>query len=409
MTLGRLWAKNIFDNIAAVPGLVASGGVAPLPRFPGVTAVCGAGPSLEIALPFLAANRSLVSIVACDTSLGTLLSANVVPDLVVCLEAQAYNLADFTPLGKRPVQLAADFSSHPATLRSVLGLKHLTLVHITNSRFLDRVAGFASSAGLPVFTMPPLGSVGVHAARIARELSAGPVLAFGLDFSFEVGKTHARGSPSISAEERRIRRLDRWPAQYAATFRRRASPAPCAPLPGGRALVSDPLLLAYAGLLSEVVAMPGPPLYDARGRGPSFGAIRIDLAAAARLVREFRPTTKGPTASATARGSDGLRRAQPPSSKSAWPETVSRATMDFLKSESEILDAMYDAMKGRPRTTGALSGVGLAQLVAMADYLHWSFPDADRASGLPQDFLNRLLPEVEWWSFRLSRIMEGLS
>jgi hypothetical protein len=82
MVLGGIWAKNIFDNLAALPAI----DLRPLPVFPGAVVVCGAGPSLEAALPFIARSRKNLAVVACDTALGTLLSAGIESDLVVCLE-----------------------------------------------------------------------------------------------------------------------------------------------------------------------------------------------------------------------------------------------------------------------------------------------------------------------------------
>ena len=69
MVMGRLWTRNIFANLAALPSIRPE---AP-PRFPGTVIVCGAGPSLEDAVPFISAHRASLSVVACDTALGSLL------------------------------------------------------------------------------------------------------------------------------------------------------------------------------------------------------------------------------------------------------------------------------------------------------------------------------------------------
>jgi hypothetical protein len=60
---------------------------------------------------------------------------------------------------------------------------------------------------------------------------------------------------------------------------------------------------------------------------------------------------------------------------------------------------LYDIMKGRRTADTGEMG----RLVAECDYLYWSFPDAERAAEPAQDFLNRLLPEIAWWSERLAR------
>ena len=287
MVLGDRWAKNIFDNLATLASIAPE----PIPRFPGAVVVCGAGPSLEGALPFIRSSRRRLGVVSCDTALGTLLSAGIEPDLAVCLEGQAHNLADFTCLGSRRVSLVGDLSSHPASFRAVRGPKHLSLVRITPSPTLARIESALWKAGIPFFGAPPLGSVGVHAAHLASALARGPLLATGLDFSFEPGKTHARGCPSLLVEERKLDRLTRWPGQFAVSFRERTLRLEGGAEASPRGLLSDPTLVSYAALLASGAASGAgkAPLYDLRagygeGRGPSIGGRGIGLAEAQSLV-----------------------------------------------------------------------------------------------------------------------------
>ncbi|MDA8425830.1 MAG: DUF115 domain-containing protein [Treponema sp.] len=411
MVMGRLWARNVFANLAELPFMRLE----PPPRFPGAVVVCGAGPSLEEALPFISARRKSVSVVACDTALGSLLAAGIEPDLLVCLEAQAHNLADFTPLGASAQRTIADLSSHPATFRAVRGPKHLSFVSFTDSPFLRRLAGVLDSLGIPYLAMPPLGSVGVHAAQLALRLARGPVLATGLDFSFELGKTHARGTPGILSEERRLTRTGRWNAQYEISFRPRNLEAPCPPLPDGRRLLSDPVLLSYAELLagslaagslaagreSEERKTEAAALYDIRGRGPSIGAVSLTLEKAAALLDS---PPLGATSLAAANG-DAEGTGQAGAAAPCAPETglgpnggaLSAALDGFLAAERGRLEELREAMKGRARMSPERFSARLGE----ADYLYWSFPDADRVKELPQDVLNRLLPEIEFWIWRI--------
>jgi hypothetical protein len=390
MVLGPRWARNIFDNIAALPEIAPE----TLPRFPGPVVVCGAGPSLEEALPLLRRERAAVGVIACDTALGTLLAAGVEPDLVVCLEGQAHNLPDFTCLGRRPIALAADLSSHPATFRAVKGPKHLTFVRITRSLFLGRIAAFLSAAGLPFIEVPPLGSVGVHAFHVARSLAAEAVLAAGLDFSFDPGKTHARGCPSILAEERRLDRLTRWPNQIAASFQGRIMKVE------GR--LSDPILLSYAALLANDAPESrrpedGPELYDIRGRGPSIGGRRITLAQAEELLR----------ASASRKGgeADNAARAAAKAGRPGAEARAAAAALSLLRDEKGRLAALRGAMHGKK----SLAREDFRRLVEESDYLCWGFPDRDRIRELPQDFLNRLVPQAEYWAYRIEALEESLT
>jgi hypothetical protein len=374
--LGERWARNLLDNLAALPDIDPE----PLPRLGGTTVVCGAGASLEAALPFLADERELLSVVACDTALGTLLAAGIEPDLVVCLEAQAHNIPDFIPLGGRPAAIAADLSSHPLSFRATGGPRHLTLSRITESPFLSRLAARLSAAGVPFADTPPLGSVGVHAAHLAAGLASGPVLAVGLDFCYEPGKTHARGCPSLLAEERRLSRLTRWRGQFEASFRPRNVRV--------RDCVSDPVLLSYAGLLAAEGGRSG--LIDLRGRGPSIGARPATFAEAARMAREAGGRSPpAPVGAAGPReGAAERRRGLAAAAAAAIGDELSRVNL----------------LRGMSRgggSRGASSREDFLRLALESDYLYWSFPDADRVGTLAQDFLNRLAPRLEYWAWRL--------
>jgi hypothetical protein len=381
--LGERWARNLLDNLASLPDIDPE----PLPRLGGATVVCGAGASLEAALPFLAGEREKLSIVACDTALGTLLASGIEPDLVVCLEAQAHNIPDFIPLGGRRAAIAADLSSHPLSFRATGGPRHLTLSRITASPFLSRLASRLAAARVPFIDTPPLGSVGVHAAHLAAGLASGPILAVGLDFCFEPGKTHARGCPSLLAEERRMSRLGRWRGQIEASFRPRN-------LRMGE-YVSDPVLLSYAGLLASEGERAG--LLDLRGRGPSIGARAVTFAEAARIANAAPGRKQPPPEGAAGPRENAADR------RSALAEVAAAAIGDEL-SRVRLLLGM--ARGGGSR--GDSPREDFLRLLRESDYLYWSFPDADRVDALPQDFLNRLAPRLEYWAWRLGGLAERL-
>jgi len=380
LAMGRLWARNIFRNLAILPDL----DLAPLPRL-GPTVVCGAGPSLERALPFIAESQKagLLSVLACDTALAPLLDFGILPDLVVCLEGQAYNLADFTSLGDRPLELLADLSSHPATFRAVRGQKLLSSVSIVPSAFLDRVG----SLGLPLIPCPPLASVGVHSVHLARKLSSGPLFLTGLDFSYELGKTHSRGSPSLRAAERGLGRLSRWTGQYASSMRALESPAGRAAF-SSRGLVCDPALASYAELLKDELSSPGPQAYDLRGFGLPLGAAPLGFEEAAEML----------LAQGAGREAAG-RPEQPPLDRAALRLKIGA----FFCEELERLGALSEALKGR----ASFEKEAFIRALAPSDYLLWPLPDSGRLRELPQDLLNRLLVEIEYWRWKLGEIRLG--
>jgi hypothetical protein len=80
------------------------------------------------------------------------------------------------------------------------------------------------------------------------------------------------------------------------------------------------------------------------------------------------------------------------------------AARAFLGSELARLETLREALRGSAR----LPGGELRTLVYEADYLWWGFPDRSRAGALAQDFLNRLVPELEYWRYRLGGLISGL-
>jgi hypothetical protein len=333
-------------------------------------------------MPFIAANCDKLAIIACDTALVPLVESGLEPDLVVCLEGQAHNLADFTSSAGREIGLVSDLSSHPATFGILGGKNHLSAVEIVPSPFLDRVGHL----GIPSLPCPPLGSVGVHSVHIARKIASGPIFAAGLDFSYERGKTHARGSPSPEADRRRMTRLNRWQGQTSSAFR-----AGLQPLPDGT--VTDPALSAYAALLAEEMRRPGPSLIDIRGTGLPIGARALDLDEAENLL-------KGQSSRAKGQSSKGLV----PSLGYSPQQKIDA----FFKFEISRLTLIYKGLKGQ----SSMEDNELLSLIAEVDYLLWPLPDSERLE-IPrkdraQDLLNRILVEVEYWLWKLEELEETL-
>jgi hypothetical protein len=226
MHLGRLWVKNLFDNLTS-PRF----SLEPWPHW-GTDAVlvCGAGPTLDKALPWVHAHRDRLRIVAADTALGALKPWNIVPDAVVAVESQHANLDDFSGWAGKPVTLFADLTSFPAATR-VFGASPCWFVsEFAPLRLWSRWPKWGT---VPI--VPPLGSVGVLAAQIGWTLTRGPVILAGLDFSYLAGKSHARGTPSVEAVLRTSSRLNPVGQPVWST--------------GGWA--TSPILATYAALLAD--------------------------------------------------------------------------------------------------------------------------------------------------------------
>lgn len=234
--MSRLWVRNLIENLTELPyGL-------PAPRFAGPVAVCGAGPSLERALPTIRELRNQLSVVAVDTAVPVLASAGITPDVVVALEGQLANAYDFLPVARREYLLVADLCSDPTTVR-LHKRRSWTLTSFASYTLVERASRLPGIGSV----MPPLGSVGVAAVRYALDRTDTLVLLTGLDFAVQAGKTHARGAPSYRTYLAASDRLHPIPDP--------ALRARLVSLPGyGRANVASTLVLkGYAEELADIV------------------------------------------------------------------------------------------------------------------------------------------------------------
>lgn len=401
--MGRLWTKNCIANLGAMDWSRVEARPVAVEDAP--VAVCGAGPSLDGAIHFLRGLGEGVRILACDTAAGALSRAGVRVDAIVCLEAQVYNVGDFLPMpaaARGPIAYL-DLSAHPSSFRALSGPLRLLSSRWTDCGFLDRLA----AAGLPLEPLPPLGSVGVLALRLAVERYRGPVLVAGLDFAYPPGRTHCAGSPVDLAERRRESRLhknnSRWKVSFGPGVER------LIPSGGGAAeprLLTDPALKLYAGLaareLNERGASPGCAAYDLRrGRGAPLPArpTAFDEASLALAVASPRSGSAGAGASALGTPAAG--------SESAPRDWAERAK-SFLSEELRLARALRAALRGdapegrEPTAGGGPPESRLRDLIITCDYMYAHFPDPERVEALELDALKRLAAEGAYWEARLA-------
>jgi hypothetical protein len=212
-------------------------------------------------------------IICVDTCLQALWEREIKPDLAVALECQHWNLRDFIGLGSWEIPVAMDLSSLPAT-RHVLGSRiFLFATRWTRLRFLDRL----EDAGLLPESFPPLGSVGLSAAAIARRLSSGPIFMAGLDFSFTLDQYHARSTPG-HADRLRTQTRFRGILNAQAAFR----PGVVSTLSkSGLPVRTDPAMQGYCSLFGQEFAAEGrmQDLVSTTGLGLGLRTVSVEEAA----------------------------------------------------------------------------------------------------------------------------------
>ncbi len=184
---GDIWLKNLLMNLSFFPHTSTYKicmGQDPI-------VIAGAGPSLETNLSQLRQFRPCFRLVAVDTALPCLLAHDILPDLVFVLESSYHNLQDFIPCIRRPIAILRDLTSLPQQARFPSTFQSFFLTKFAPISLLNRIAQATN-----LLEIPPLGSVGIAAMAFALKITRGPIFFTGLDFSFPLGKNHARGAYS---------------------------------------------------------------------------------------------------------------------------------------------------------------------------------------------------------------------
>jgi len=370
--MGRLWTRNVISNLASMRWE----DVKPLEAASRPVVVCGAGPSLDGALDAIRRSREGITVLACDTAAGALTRAGIIPDAIVCLEAQIWNVADFLPLDGASSTLMVDLSAHPSSFRAVTGRKSILLSVWAESQFLSRLL----AAGLPIAAAPPLGSVGVLALWLARKLG-GPLIVAGLDFEFCQGMTHCSGSPAEIRgrllESRTYRNSGAWDA----SFREGIIHA------GGA--ITDPALSMYASL--AVAQLTGQESWDLRG---GFGA-PLPSRPLSSLELESLVKENGSSRLSQRLDACGAGAAVKGYGDCLSPEDCRVKVAAFLSGELDRTNQVSLAL-----SHGAADD-DLRGLLAAADFLYLHFPDPERVLALETDALKRVAVEAAYWRGRL--------
>ncbi|NBF41428.1 MAG: DUF115 domain-containing protein [Spirochaetes bacterium] len=407
MRMGRLWIRNLFRNLPLIP---ASTPLESL-RTTLPIVVAGAGPSLDDRAAGLPrdgrAEREQILILAVDTAVAPLAARGITPDFILAVESQQANAADFVPPldahdnfaergeiaqqsqgpGIARPHLICDITAYPGVLH-LAGIGGLTFV---SSRFAPTaLLGRLSVSGLLPPEVPPLGSVGVLGIHLAARLTTGAVYFTGLDFAYDLERTHARGAPMQALSLARRTRLDPSPFFGMAVAR------PLLTLEGkdGRPARSDTVLLSYAEQLRSTVSrLPEGRVYDL---SPDRG-----LPNGAPAARGLLPAAGGADSTRGAVTAGGSATA------GAGPRADARVVDAYLDREEARLSELALRLREVLARTGTGAEVSpddyasVRPLLADLDYVYLDFPDPPAAT---RSFLGRVLLSALDYEGRLRRV-----
>jgi hypothetical protein len=370
--LGRLYIRNAIRNLAS---LARYDDISALDYGAAPALVLGAGPSLDGVLdgikdffgsPAMEPEGRFFRVICADTCIPCLRERGILPDLVVVLESQHWNLGDFTGSRGWPADAAFDLSSLPASTEVLGGRRFVFTTPWTELRLFGRL----EESGLLPAALTPLGSVGLTAVELARRLTSGPVIAGGIDFSFTADRYHARSAPGHLARlagSSRFKSLVNAAAAYrAGTFTALSKKS----FP----VRSDPAMRGYRDLFEqEFGADPG--IFDIEGTGLPLGVKTLAMGEALERLNSFR---------------EGPPPARIPQDRKNRRETLK----SFIEREKVLIAGLKDIL------TGAASPDALEELLDGCDYLWAHFPECAGAGGRRPDtadisFLKRIRAEID--------------
>jgi len=395
--LGRRYIRNALRNLPLIP---RCNSLQELNFGDDPALVLGAGPSLDHLLDGLQSRfgetlqlpqERPFRIICVDTCLTSLKDRGITPDLAVILECQHWNLDDFVGLSGWNVPAALDLSALPRSGTVLCGGLFLFFTPWTTLKIFERLA----AADLLPPRLPPLGSVGLSAAAIARRLTQGPVITAGLDFSFTPDSYHARSTPGHKS---RLRRQTRFTGILNADAAFGVAVLGAVSKTGGTVL-SNPAMRNYRDLFERefgAAAYSGG-FYDIEGSGLPLGVKTLSLEAAFDVLSEKEESHGGTEGTGNTEGIQNFNSPCPP----CPPCLRERSLGTFIHDERARLILLRDMLTG----AAAMDSDVLVTLIDECDYLWAHFPDyagtdrrpgkAELSGGAGLSFLNRIRVEID--------------
>lgn len=383
INMADLWVRNLFENLLSLPEARDIGAL----KTDKTILVIGAGPSLEENITLLRDYRAGCILLAVDTALPILLAHRIVPDYVFALEAQIANLQDFIPYAadsSSKIPLICDITSNPGVVRLFSPNIFFFSSYFFPLRLFERLK---ENELLPT-PFPALGSVGVAAVYAALNITSGPVLVTGLDFSFPCYKTHARGSPVNLAMLHRAGRLT--PVGFASYEQVLCRPLLKLKDKGGGEVVTDLVLQSYSVQLKEHLNNLNR-VYDLGRQGLPFGARPINN------EKEFEKIINKTYKKNNQAGKDKL----------STIKTFPTSSIDkLLSGEIHRLEVVIEGIKtylNHGDIEESREQERLIPLLEELDYLYLHFPEIKLESNRP--YMLRVLHSAVTCHNRLTRLL----
>lgn len=381
--LGRLFSKNMLENISRLPFSMNPR------RFFGKIEnpliVFGAGEGTQSLLD--TTDRKILEktfVLAVDAAIPALKANAVRIDAVVAVEAQLAIEKAYIGAGARDSLIFADMASRPAVTEHTKKGVCFFASEFADTEFFRRTS--KEDFFPPV--VPPLGSVGLTATYLAlllRKDSSVPVFVAGMDFSYSLGQTHTKGAPQ---ETQRLCSMNRLQPleNYDASFKLGAQRALGK---DGRAVFTDIALGGYARNFQATFSGQKN-LFDIGKSGLDLGLERIDASGTGfwNMIAGFPKTNQVEQKCGDCTG-------------------AAKKILDYLENEEKSLERIKELLiygKDVEKCGCTVQGE-LEELISNREYLFLHFPDGFRFSVENISQLKRIRTEID---FFLKTIRKGI-
>jgi len=379
--MGRLFCKNFFRNLREIPAEQSIPHCSPFFLRPFI--VFGAGESTETFL--LSVSKKTLqkcTVLAVDAALPVLLKHKIQPDFIIAVESQLAIEKAYIGANKTKAAIISDLASRPAVLRHTKGRHLYFYSEFSESEFLKS----AESKGILPAKIPPLGSVGLTAVYLAlfmRFDSNVPVFVTGLDFSYSLGFTHARGAPAHTARlisSNRFKPVENYDAAFKADAKT---------VPGKNGtVITDTALKNYAALFVNYFK-DSKKLYDAGFSGLNLSLPSVTTEQIENFCQPLGQKKEGEF--------DALYEQNKKNSSSS---DIKIKTKTYLLEEKNALlrikELLSKGKKAAPAPTPNLRAE-IENLLSKREYLYLHFPDGYRFEAGNLSFLKRISNEIDFF------------
>ncbi len=357
---GKNYFSNLFKNLKYIPQSLD------FIKTEKPIIVVGAGESAIKTLQNIKESRNNYFIIAVDAILKSLKALNIKPNAVVCEESQSIivkafsgskNWFDFLFVSTTATNTVTRLAPQKNIFYTPLFAKTEFLSNLQKNEIIKNVQN-------------PLGSVGLSATEIAlkvRKSENVPIFVTGLDFSYSIGRTHAKSSFHESARLEKLNKLN------SKNFYSSAFGNDCTKVIGknGKIVITTTALSNYAKLFCYVFCKEKN-LFDSGESG-------INLAI----------PQKSPFFNSSFCNLESNVKQQKSKIKI---EQIQK----FIESEKSALILLKSIFTGKIELSEKERNEKIASLLKGREYLYLNFPDGYKVN-LSQNFLNRVRVQIDYF------------